>query len=86
MSFTCKSAAILLFVLVQLLCCASTAQTKVTSEDKAIEQLNAFIQKKAGENNFSGVVLVAKSGKPVLSAAVGLANRKANTPHDGYKV
>ena len=57
-----------------------TQETKLKSEGKQVEQLNAFVQKQATDDKFSGVVLVAKSGKPVLSVAYGLANRKTHTP------
>jgi D-alanyl-D-alanine carboxypeptidase len=75
-----KTAAILLFVLTQSLYLAISQETKLKSEAKPIEQLGAFAQKQATDDKFSGVVLVAKSGKPVLSVAYGLANRETRTP------
>jgi CubicO group peptidase (beta-lactamase class C family) len=43
-------------------------------------QLERFTEQQTAAGKFSGVVLVAKAGKPVVSAAYGLANRKTQTP------
>ena len=64
----------------QSLCIAVTQGAKLEGEGKQFEQLDAFVKKQAADDKFSGVVLVAKSGRPVLSAAYGFANRRTHTP------
>ena len=49
------------------------------SESVAV-QLQRFTAEQTEAGKFSGVVLVAKSGKPIVSASYGVANRKTQTP------
>jgi len=51
------------------------------SEAGMIEQLNAVIDKGVADDSFSGVVMVAKDGKPIFQRAVGLANKSYNVPN-----
>jgi CubicO group peptidase (beta-lactamase class C family) len=45
------------------------------------QQLIAELRKKLEAESFSGAVLVAKNGQPILAAAYGLADREKNTPN-----
>lgn len=80
MSSCRKISAILLFALMPALCPAIAQEANRESGGKQFGQLEAFVKKQAEDDKFSGVVLVAKSGKPVLQAAYGFANRKTRTP------
>ncbi len=51
------------------------------SEAGMIERLNALIDKRVADDNFSGVVMVAKNNKPIFQRAVGLADKQRNTPN-----
>jgi len=42
------------------------------------EELDKFIQHLVAEDRFSGVVLIAKNGKPILRKAYGLASKQFN--------
>ena len=68
-----------LLACMQSLCFPISAEPKKESEQKQLEQLDVFAKKQAADDKFSGVVLVAKSGRPVLSAAYGVANRKTQS-------
>lgn len=52
------------------------------SSDEIDRVLNAFFSTLAGEDVFSGVVLVAKNGVPVHFKGYGLANREKKIPND----
>jgi D-alanyl-D-alanine carboxypeptidase len=64
------------------------AQTPATAAQPAkpptdavfVEKARASIQKYATDNKFSGTVLVARNGKPILREGFGLANREFNIP------
>src|SRR5579864_6089223 len=71
--------AVLLFACMQSLCFAKTDNAKNASKTAHLDQLDAFVKKQAAEGRFSGVVLVGKSGKAVLSVARGFANRKSHS-------
>ena len=43
--------------------------------------LEAYLAKLAADDEFSGVVLVAKDGRPVFQKAYGLADRRGQTPN-----
>jgi CubicO group peptidase (beta-lactamase class C family) len=47
-----------------------------------LSTVEKFLGDQAAENRFSGVVLVAKDDKPILSKAYGLANKETKTPND----
>jgi CubicO group peptidase (beta-lactamase class C family) len=58
---------------------ASTNPKK--SEAEVLQELPAWLDGQAAEDNFSGVVLIAKGGKPIFQKAVGLANKESKTPN-----
>lgn len=45
------------------------------------EELDQFIQHLVGKDRFSGVVLIAKNGKPIFRKAYGLASKRFNVPN-----
>ncbi len=45
------------------------------------KQLAAFVDESVKKMNYSGTVLVARNGKPVVTAVAGLADREANIPN-----
>ena len=51
------------------------------SEAGMIEHLNAMIDKRVADDSFSGVVMIAKDGKPIFQRAVGLASKSYNVPN-----
>src|SRR5262249_20672001 len=51
------------------------------SEAGMIEHLNAIIDKGVGDDSFSGVVMVARDGKPVFQRAAGLASKSYDVPN-----
>ena len=51
------------------------------SQDAALAALRAEVEKAAAADHFSGTVLVAKDGKPVFSAAHGLADHEKKIPN-----
>lgn len=51
------------------------------SEADVLNELPAWIDGEAAADNFSGVVLIAKSGKPIFQKAVGLADKVKKTPN-----
>ena len=51
------------------------------SEAELIARLTATMDSLAGRDEFSGVVLLAKAGKPVFQKAVGFADREARRPN-----
>ncbi|MDQ3014182.1 MAG: S41 family peptidase, partial [Acidobacteriota bacterium] len=51
------------------------------TEVEVLQELPAWIEKQAAEDNFSGVVLIAKDGKPVFQKAAGLASKESKTPN-----
>lgn len=51
-------------------------------EEKTIsDQLKSFIEEQVKADKFSGAVLVAKNGAPVLEQAAGIANKDKQTPN-----
>lgn len=50
-------------------------------ETGMIEHLNAMIDKRAADDSFSGVVMIAKNNKPIFQRAVGLASKSYNIPN-----
>jgi len=57
-------------------------QEKPLAENEMIEEIKRQVAKRAGEGNFSGVVLIAKDDKILLHVAHGLAERSFNVPND----
>lgn len=51
------------------------------SEEEIASRLEAHLDRLASADAFSGVVLVAKEGKPIFARAYGLADREANVPN-----
>lgn len=51
------------------------------SEAEIIHELAPWIDAQSAEDNFSGVVLIAKNGKPIFQKAVGLADKASKTPN-----
>ncbi len=51
------------------------------SEEEALAALRQEIERRVARDRFAGAVLVAKNGKPVFSAAYGLADREQKTPN-----
>jgi CubicO group peptidase (beta-lactamase class C family) len=57
------------------------AAARKVSEADAVRELEAFVQKLADADFFSGTVLLAKDGKPVFAKAYGVANKDFNAPN-----
>jgi CubicO group peptidase (beta-lactamase class C family) len=51
------------------------------SQNDALAALRSELDKRAAADGFAGTVLIAKDGKPVFTAAYGLADREKNTPN-----
>jgi hypothetical protein len=51
------------------------------SQSQIVRELEAFLDKEAADDRFSGAVLVAKDGKSIFQKAYGLANRTTNVPN-----
>jgi D-alanyl-D-alanine carboxypeptidase len=58
----------------------TTAQDRI-SESTALSTIEELSRSLAGKDEFSGVVLVAKDGNPILQKAVGLASREYDVPN-----
>ncbi len=54
---------------------------KQLTDDQIALELSAYVQRLAKRDAFSGAVLIAKDGKPLLTLAVGLANRDFKAPN-----
>jgi len=62
---------------------ASAAAVRKNMTDAEIaSSLAAYLDALAKEDKFSGVVLIAKDGKPVFEKAYGLANKAKNIPNN----
>jgi D-alanyl-D-alanine carboxypeptidase len=57
---------------------ATTAQTRLTEQ---LRQIELYVQRLASADSFSGVVLIAQRGSPVLQLAYGSANKNASLPN-----
>lgn len=51
------------------------------SESEWAQAVKADAEQRAASGRFSGAVMIAKGGKPIFSAAYGLADRAKNTPN-----
>lgn len=74
-----STGAVLLFAFIQVVCFSRTEGALHRNQTNQLDELNGYVKKQAAEGRFSGVVLVGKSGKPVLSAAYGFANRETKS-------
>lgn len=64
-----------------LLAAAAAASAAAQSTDKTtLSDVDAWIRARAAADSFSGAVLVAKHGVPILRAAFGLADRERRLP------
>jgi CubicO group peptidase (beta-lactamase class C family) len=59
----------------------TAAPAKKLTEAEALTEWEAFLNQQAAEDKLSGVVLIAKDGKPIFKKAYGLADKSANTPN-----
>src|SRR5262249_46251027 len=50
-------------------------------EADLIKEVGALIDKEAANDSFSGVVMIAKDGKPIFERAIGLASKSYNVPN-----
>jgi len=57
------------------------ATPKPTNDAELAAAVSAYLDKQAQADEFSGVVLVAKDGKPIFQKAYGLANKNYNAPN-----
>lgn len=60
---------------------SSGAEKKPASESELLQEVASLIDRKAADDNFSGVVLLAKDGQPIFQRAVGLASKSYNVPN-----
>ena len=70
---------------------AASAQAQVAdpAETELALALDAFLRERVAEEDFSGSVLVARAGVPILSEGYGLANREHGvpcTPQTKYRI
>jgi CubicO group peptidase (beta-lactamase class C family) len=59
----------------------SAQPAKKLTDAEMAKELEAFMQKLAGADLFSGAVLLAKDGKPIYQKAFGIANKDFNAPN-----
>jgi CubicO group peptidase (beta-lactamase class C family) len=60
----------------------SSTTTGNLTDTEIASSLGAYLDELTKEDKFSGVVLIAKDGKPVFEKAYGLANKSKNIPND----
>jgi len=65
----------------KLICTLALLITSTLIAAEPVEQINAAIDKAVAEDRFSGVVMLAKDGTPLLSRAVGMADPAKNIPN-----
>jgi hypothetical protein len=58
-----------------------SASVKPKTDAELISRLSDYLDKQAQADEFSGVVLVAKNGKPIFHKAYGFANKTYNVPN-----
>jgi CubicO group peptidase (beta-lactamase class C family) len=74
-------------VVVLLCCCAALqsagprAQAALQSEATIVERASAFLDAETKVNGFSGSILLARNGKPIIARGYGLANAEWNIPN-----
>ncbi|HEX5733334.1 MAG TPA: serine hydrolase domain-containing protein [Blastocatellia bacterium] len=59
----------------------NTRLTRKLSNEEIVKELDAYLQKLAANDLFSGTVLVAKDGKPFFRKVYGIANKDFNAPN-----
>jgi CubicO group peptidase (beta-lactamase class C family) len=59
----------------------TAAPAKKLTEAEALTEWEAFLNQQVAEDKLSGVILIAKDGKPIFKKAYGLADKSANTPN-----
>lgn len=64
----------------EVACQGSKPSTRANGSGIATD-IDAFVRGLTAEDKFSGVVLVAKDGRPIFKNAYGLANREFNVPN-----
>ena len=53
-----------------------------TNKTELLATVEKYLSDQVAEDNFSGVVLIAKDDKPIFSKAYGLANKETKTPNN----
>jgi CubicO group peptidase (beta-lactamase class C family) len=61
---------------------AAAAPARRLSEAEVTQSLAAFLEERAKDDRFSGVVLLAREGKPFFVKAYGLADKARNLPNN----
>jgi CubicO group peptidase (beta-lactamase class C family) len=57
------------------------APARRLTEAEALKEIEAFLDQQAAEDKLSGVVLLARDGKPILKKTYGLADKSAKAPN-----
>jgi CubicO group peptidase (beta-lactamase class C family) len=60
---------------------ATGTSKKPASEPELLKEVASLVDRKAADDSFSGVVVIAKDGRPIFQRAVGLANKAYNVPN-----
>src|SRR5437016_1995095 len=60
---------------------AQTHNGATDQDQRLVEELTRFSVQQAANDKFSGVVLLAKSGAPILQNAYGFLEQKSKTPN-----
>ncbi len=61
---------------------APSASLSATDDAALARELETYLEDAAAKDAFSGVVLIAKDGKPIFKQAYGMANKNDNTPNN----
>jgi D-alanyl-D-alanine carboxypeptidase len=70
-----------LTIALTLACSAAPTLAQQSTEHTALTQIKAELAKEAADSSFSGAVLIAKAGTPILQAAYGWADRDKKIPN-----
>ncbi|MCW4042205.1 MAG: serine hydrolase [Candidatus Bathyarchaeota archaeon] len=70
----------LIFITI-VMACFPRGSVKALEVEKIVEKTTAYLEELNAQNKFSGAVLIAKDGVPILKRAYGLANRSFNVPN-----
>ena len=62
------------------------AQTNVPEQKEFLAKAEELANKAASEDRFSGTVLIARNGKPVLTKSWGMADRERNAPNSADSI
>jgi D-alanyl-D-alanine carboxypeptidase len=68
---------------------AQSAPTPVPPDATVVERVEEYLRAEAAVNGFSGTVLLARAGKPLVAKGYGLANAEwniANTPQTKFRL